>query len=160
MQINGYTGLYRFEPFMIANPTLPKFYFNVKSQEELIAIICCTIKELTQYVNGVNGNVDALKDELENLQGLFDEFMASGFDDYYRDMLVKWLEDNSEWLFRRFAKQVFFGLTSDGYFCAYIPESWKEITFDTGMVYGSEQYGRLILRFDADGHGIIDNSDY
>lgn len=161
MQINGYTGLYNFEPFNIANPTLPKFYFNVKSQEQLIAIISCTIEELTRYVNSMNGNVDAIQKELETLQRLFDKFIESGFDDYYREILIKWMEDNSDWIFDRFAKMVFFGLTSDGYFCAYIPDSWSEITFDTGMVYGTAQYGRLILRFDADGHGIIDNTgDY
>ena len=36
-------------------------------------------------------------------------------------------------------KMVWFGLTDDGYFMAVIPDSWKEITFDT-----SEE-GQLIL---------------
>lgn len=53
-------------------------------------------------------------------------------------------------------KQVYFGLTDDtysggtGYFVAYIPDSWSEIVFDTGAVYGLDTYGRLILRWDAD----------
>ena len=55
-------------------------------------------------------------------------------------------------------KQVYFGLTSDGYFCAYVPDSWSDITFDTGATYGTETYGRLILRFDSDGSGVIDNT--
>lgn len=38
------------------------------------------------------------------------------------------------------AKFVTFGLTDDGYFCAYIPESWKDVEFDTS------ENGELILR--------------
>ena len=44
---------------------------------------------------------------------------------------------------------VFFGLTLDGYFVAYIPESWTQIIFDTGAVYGTPEYGRLILSYDV-----------
>ena len=53
---------------------------------------------------------------------------------------------------------VFFGLTSDGYFCAYIPDAWSDIEFDTGAVFGRFDYGRLILRYDVDGSGVIDNT--
>lgn len=160
MQINGYTGLFDFQPFNIANPTLPKFYFNVKSQEQLIAIISCTIEELSTHVNDVNINVDVLRNEIEKIKKLFDKFIDSGFDEYYRDMLTKWLNDNADWLFSRFVKMVFFGLTDDGYFCAYIPESWNEIEFDTGMAFGKNDYGRLVLRFDSSGKKVIDNTNY
>lgn len=53
---------------------------------------------------------------------------------------------------------VFFGLTSDGHFCAYIPGSWADIEFDTGAVYGTSQYGRLLLRYRTDGSEVIDNT--
>ena len=46
-------------------------------------------------------------------------------------------------------KTVYFGLTLDGYFVAYIPESWTQIIFDTGAVYGTPEYGRLILSYDV-----------
>ena len=47
-------------------------------------------------------------------------------------------------------KNLLFGLTLEGYFVAYCPESWSDIIFDTGMVYGLDTYGRLILRYDVD----------
>lgn len=55
-------------------------------------------------------------------------------------------------------KMVFFGLTDTGYFCAYIPKNWSDITFDTGSVYGRFDYGRLILKYVSDGSGVIDNT--
>lgn len=48
-------------------------------------------------------------------------------------------------------KMVFFGLTDDGYFCAYIPDTWDDIQFDTGMIYGEPEYGRLILEMNTNG---------
>lgn len=42
---------------------------------------------------------------------------------------------------------VFFGLTDNGYFCAYIPESWSNVTFDTIIDCNSENYGKLVLKY-------------
>ena len=85
--------------------------------------------------------------------------MQSGFEDYYEAQIEQWIRDNTAQLFTTLAKQVFFGLTMDGHFVAYIPDGWQDITFDTGAVYGRSDYGRLILRFTAD--GAIDNTyDY
>ena len=40
---------------------------------------------------------------------------------------------------------------------AYIPESFDDIVFDTGANYGSDEYGRLILRWDVDDSGFAVN---
>lgn len=40
---------------------------------------------------------------------------------------------------------VYFGLTDNGYFTAYIPETWKDIKFDTIMT--GELYGHLTLSY-------------
>lgn len=42
-------------------------------------------------------------------------------------------------------KMVFFGLTDDGYFVAYIPDSWKDFTFDTIMDLHSDDFGKLVI---------------
>lgn len=48
-------------------------------------------------------------------------------------------------------KNVYFGLTKEGYFVAYIPESWKDITFNTtGLdisVPIEPEYGHLVLSY-------------
>ena len=59
------------------------------------------------------------------------------FDTYAKPKIVELIGDS--------IKLVWFGLTDDGYFVAYIPESWDEITFDTVMDYASEYYGHLVL---------------
>ena len=140
-------------------PTLPKFYWDVETQEQRIKLICCLVQELIDTYASSDSQIASNTKAIEELQAAFEKFQQSGFDDYYAAQIEKWIQDNLWLLYKTLAKQVFFGLTSDGYFCAYVPDSWSEITFDTGAVYGTEAYGRLILRFDADGSGVIDNTE-
>ena len=101
----------------------------------------------------LSGKINDDHDAIVELQELFDKFMDSGFDDYYLEQIEKWVNDNLAELYHLLVKQVYFGLTLEGYFVAYIPESWDDIIFDTGMVYGVDTYGRLILRWDVDNSG-------
>lgn len=91
---------------------------------------------------------DDLVKQIESLRNEFDEFKTSGFEDFYEQSLREWISRNFADLITEGIKSVvFFGLTLDGYFTAYIPQSWSDIIFDTGAVYGSEEYGRLILYY-------------
>ena len=87
-----------------------------------------------------------LTEELEaEISAMWEEVHAG-----YEDAIKRWFEND---FFREVVNQVYFGLTTDGYFVAYIPESWDDIIFDTGIVYGEDTYGRLILRWDVDNSG-------
>ena len=137
---------------------LPAVYDDSLSYYELLAKV---VDKLNSVIDNANVMSDAISDNaaaIKELQELFQKFQESGFDDYYRAQIEQWVKDNMENIIRDSIKMVFFGLTDDGYFCAYIPDSWKEITFDTGAVYGRSDYGRLILKFDAEGEGVIDNT--
>lgn len=140
-------------------PTIPKFYWDVKSQEQRIKVMCCLIQQLIDGLEKNDSEDAELDERVATLEELFRQFQESGFDDYYEQQVIKWINDNIAIVYQQLAKQVFFGLTSDGCFCAYVPDSWSDITFDTGAVYGTETYGRLILRYDADGSGVIDNTE-
>lgn len=149
-----------FNPWMITNPTLPKMYWEVKSPEQLVANLYCIMDALKNYVNGAFEQVNENTDKIAELEDLFKKFQESGFDDYYAKQVAAWIASNLEFIYDKTVKQVFFGLTDDGRFCAYVPNSWADIKFDTGAVYGTDEYGRLMLRFDATGTGIIDNTGY
>lgn len=153
-------GIINPSSLLSTTPTIPKFYWDVKSQEQRIKVMCCLIQQLIDQYGSTDSQIQKNADDIAELQELFRKFQESGFDDYYEQQVIKWIDDNIAILYQQLAKQVFFGLTSDGHFCAYVPDSWSDITFDTGAVYGTETYGRLILRFDSDGSGIIDNTQY
>lgn len=157
--INGCDGT----PQVIAGittytPTIPKFYWDVDSQEQGIKQLCKTVCKLIGYLNEVSDQVNLDTDAIAKLEADFKAFVEHGFDDYYREQIEQWFRDNAWQIYKLLAKQVFFGLTSDGYFCAYVPDSWAEVSFDTGAVFNRSDYGRLILQFDANGQGVIDNT--
>lgn len=133
--------------FTLNTPTIPKFYWDVYSQEERLKHICCELEKLRQYADMLGVNVNWNHDAIIELQEQFKKFMESGFFDYYAAQIEKWINDNMERIISEAIKMVFFGLTPDGYFCAYIPKSWAGIMFDTGANYGSDDYGCLILEY-------------
>lgn len=151
-RITPFWGFTRF------SPTIPKLYWNVRSQEQRILRICEMLNRIVCYAEYLGDEVGDIKDDIERLAAEFEKFKESGFADYYLELFEKWIAENMTMIYERMAKTVFFGLTDDGYFTAYVPDSWSDIEFDTGYVYGQFDYGRLILRYDVDGSGVIDNT--
>ena len=76
----------------------------------------------------------------------WDRFAAGDFPASTYEAMKRWWEANAIDLVGSLVKFVFFGLTLDGYFCAYIPENWDEINFDTIMTPGDD-YGRLCILY-------------
>lgn len=152
----AYRGIPPFAMFTRFTPALPQFYTGVPTMEQGFKELCKNFHKMVCYVDNMADVQNLTSEEVEQLQEDFAKFQESGFEDYYEQQLQAWIEANVTYLFQTLASQVYFGITDDGYFCAYIPESWSDITFDTGAVYGRSDYGRLILRFTADGS--IDNS--
>lgn len=138
--------------------SLPAVYDDSLSYYEQVCKLYNILNETFEHINLNSEDIAKLKKAVAQLGELLDNWAAGKFDDVIRNEVAKWVEDNVKFIFETYSKQVFFGLTDDGYFCAYVPKSWSEISFDTGAVYGTEEYGRLILRFAADGQGVIDNS--
>lgn len=133
---------------------IPSMYWNVISPEQRIKRMCQEICKLSSYAAYLGIELSDAQKQIEALKRAYDEFEAGGFIDKYLEQIEAWIDRNMQELFARAAKMVFFGLTLDGYFVAYIPNSWAEINFDTGAVYGQEDYGRLILRYYVDGRAV------
>lgn len=147
-----------FPPVAPGAPVVPKLYWDAMSQEQRIHRLCQEMHNIVDHCNVMGQAINLDHDIITQLETDFQRFQESGFDDYYAEQIERWIRDNAELLFTDLAQMVFFGLTMDGRFCAYVPRSWAQIQFDTGMVYGQFDYGRLILRYDADGSGVIDNT--
>lgn len=128
-------------------PSIPKLYWNVQSQEQRILAICKLIDKLICYADMLGDHTNQNELDIIELKDLFEQFMESGFEDYYEEQLHQWVLDHMPDIIADAIRMVFFGLTDDGYFCAYIPQPWYDVIFDTGAVYGSDEYGRLILKY-------------
>lgn len=142
--------------FSAFTPTIPKLYWDVKSQEQRILNLFDLLNKLVCYCDSMGLQIDVNAQDIQEIRDYVNEFLTSGFDDALAEKIAKWIDDHLQFIFTHTIRQVYFGLTDDtysggaGYFVAYIPDSWSDIVFDTGAVYGLDTYGRLILRWDAD----------
>lgn len=147
-----------FNAFTAFTPEIPKLYWDVKSQEQRYFVLCEQLHKVICFLDCISDKINLDHNEIEWLKEQFKQFMESGFDDYFYEKMLEWLNTHQQEIWDALGKMVFFGLTLDGYFCAYVPESWSDIVFDTGAIYNTQEYGRLILRYNVEGHGVIDNT--
>lgn len=94
-------------------------------------------QELLAHVNAIQDWIDGLE------EGDIPQALLDG--------LASWIDKNIEDLIGKNIRYVWFGLTDDGYFVAYMPESWQELWFDTVMDFQNEYYGHLLIKYDPEG---------
>lgn len=131
---------------------------DVYSQEEGIKRLWLEYDKLKHYASYVAEIVQSYGGSVDELNKLFEEFKESGFNEYYKEQIIAWIDEHLQYIFEVAVKHVYFGLNDDGRFVAYIPESWNDIVFDTGADYALDTYGRLILRFDVDSPDNVDQT--
>ena len=138
---------------------IPSVYDESLTYYEQLAKVLTVLKETITHLGETDTNVEKLKQLYNELSAEFEKFKNGEYDEFYQQRIMEWIHANVERLVKEaLMTGVWFGLTDDGYFCAYKPESWSDIEFDTGMVYGRSDYGRLILRANVDGQGVINNT--
>ena len=142
----GEIGAFRFW----CQKVLPAVYDDSLSYYELLCKVIDKLNEVIERYDVSGSAINEIIIELQALQKEFEEFKTGGLEEFYEDLLDKWIADNMPEIIGKYIRMVFFGLTLSGYFVAYIPEGWNDIVFDTGAVYGYDTYGRLILRYNVD----------
>ena len=115
---------------------LPLVYDNSLSYYEVLCKAIKYINELIDSDKEIIEDVEALKAEMADVEKWINKF-----------------DNNAEELFRKLMAEfipttVIFGLTNDGYFCAYIPPSWSSVEFDTVSDFDDPLYGHLVLKYD------------
>lgn len=127
---------------------IPKFYWDAESPEQRVKALCMLYDKLMAYVDALKDAVNVDSEAIKELQDAFQKFMESGFDDYYAEQVVRWIDENLQKIIDAMTvSTVYFGLTDDGYFTAYYPISWKTVQFDTIADYSSDYYGCLVLLY-------------
>lgn len=116
---------------------------------------------LIKTVKALGEAVDAMEDwkttheaEYLQLKALYDAVMSGNFPPEIVNAFNTWMQQNGLDLVGELVKMVFFGITDNGYFVAYIPEHWDDIIFNTTgydiSVLGVD-FGHLTLSFEIGG---------
>lgn len=81
---------------------------------------------------------------------LYNQIISGNFPPAVIKAFENWMKKNALDLVGELVKMVFFALTDDGYFIAYIPESWSDIIFGTTGLDDfpiGVDYGHLTLSY-------------
>lgn len=141
-------------------PALPQFYWDVYSAEQRIKHMCYEIEKCIDYADMLGVNLNATHYDVVKLQQELENLKNGGLLDFYEKQIAAWVDANMERIMSRAIKFAMFGINKEGRFVAYVPDSWNEIQFDFGAVYGRSDYHRIILRFDAEGNAINNTYPY
>lgn len=113
------------------------------------------LKEFMAKVDGLEAWKAQHEKEYAELKALYDAIVSGNFPQSMIDALKNWLSENALDLIGELVKMVFFGITDDGYFVAYIPESWEDIIFGTTGLDdfpAGVEYGHLTLSLQIGGY--------
>lgn len=128
--------------------------YNYTDFHELnLTWLIAAVKELLTEVDNLISWKDTHEEEYEQLKELYDQIISGNFPDSVKQAFYDWMTANAADIVGNMVNMVIFNITDDGYFVAYIPESWDEIRFGTtGLDTYSDiqpEYGHLVLSYEA-----------
>lgn len=107
------------------------------------------MKELLSDMERIDEWTKEFQQAYEELMKMIEDLENGTFPDYIQQAFYNWMKKNALNIIGEMAKMVFFGLNDDGYWVAYIPESWEDIVFNTTdldiFLASYPEYGRLVL---------------
>lgn len=96
-------------------------------------------------------NLDGYADRIAELESCCESIRNGNFTPEMERRILEIVQNDIIDLVGDMVKFVFFGLTQDGYFVAYIPEPWDSIIFNTTnydiFIEGVTDFGRLVLSY-------------
>lgn len=133
---------------------LPAVFDDSLSYYELVAKVVKKLNEvidsnneLAGYVGKNTQDIAQLKEDVELLNSEFEKVKNGQYTSLYIEAMKSWIAENLINIVGQIVKFVWFGLSDDGHFVAYIPTSWRFLTFDMVADPDSPDYGRLLLSY-------------
>ena len=115
---------------------LPLVYDDSLSYNEVLCKVVSTLNQVIANDNSMSAEIQQLQQELKVVQEWIDNFKF----DQIEEIIAEYIPVS-----------VMFGLSQDGHFVAYIPESWKSIIFRTTgydvKCPCQPEYGHLVLLY-------------
>lgn len=133
---------------------LPAVFDDSLSYYELVARVVKKLNEVIDSNNELAGyvatdtvDIAQLKKDVELLNSEFGKIKNGQYASLYIEAMKNWLAENLINIVGQIVKFVWFGLSDDGHFVAYVPTSWRFLTFDMVADPDSPDYGRLLLSY-------------
>lgn len=108
------------------------------------------VKEIQAAMTEVHQWQQDHEAEYAEFQEIYQQIISGNFPDSVINAFDNWMRQNGLSLLGEMASMVIFNITDDGYFVAYIPESWDDIIFGTtglDVMLSGYDYGHLVLSY-------------
>lgn len=125
----------------------PYLDFNNLNLDWVISIV----KALDANVDALNAWREEHEAEYQELNDIMQRINNGELTPALRESIYTWLQTNAIDIIGELATSVFFEISDSGYWIAYVPESWEDITFfTTGLDITlpiQPDYGHLVLAY-------------
>ena len=88
-------------------------------------------KNLNEALDAIDAWAEETQATIDDFKKIVDDIDAGRLPQAMQDAIHIWLTTHAGEIIPDLVKAVFFGITLDGYFVAYIPDSWDDIIFGT-----------------------------
>lgn len=106
-------------------------------------------KQQDTFENNINIKINELTDKVNDCYEEVEKLINGEYIETYVQALATWIDNNLQVMVSKIVKYVWFEVNEDGYFVAYIPDTWDFIDFDTEMNPDNEDYGKLALLWET-----------
>lgn len=117
---------------------------------------------LIKHVNSFDETIATLnawiaenQPKLDDFENLYNMMMSGTLPPGVQEGINKWMRLHALDIVGELVKMVFFEITDEGYFVAYIPEGWDDIIFNTtgyDIAEPGYDFGHLTLSFEIGGN--------
>lgn len=122
---------------------------NTRTYDGDLGWLIRNTKKLIEAVEGLDTWKAEHEKEYEALKKFCDDLASGNFTPDFESALITWMQNNALDIIGELVKMVFFEL-EDGYFVAYVPESWSDIIFGTtglDIFVAGQDFGHLVLSY-------------
>lgn len=128
---------------------LKDIFKDIDSLEASLNQLQTTLREIQIEFNNLQGNFEDLQEtinqEIARLEKDIEDIKNGKYIDSLLPAIEQFINNNIKSYVANIVKYVVFGLNNDGYFVAYIPESWQFMKFETIQDPASPLYGHLTM---------------
>lgn len=123
---------------------------NTRNYDKDLGWLIKDYKHLTELYETLDQWKNETQPTIDDFKELYDQITSGDLPEAMTEAIHTWLFENAGDILPDIVKNVFFGLSDDGYFLAFIPESWDDITFGTTQYDdfpAGIEYGHLTLSY-------------
>lgn len=129
---------------------LCKLTYYIEQMAESIDNFEKSLKDLNVRIDNVEQAFidlrNSINDEISQLYEILEKIKNGDYVDLYLPSIINWINKNLKELVKDIVTYVSFGISDDGYFVAYIPDTWDFLEFDT-IPWGEPLEGHLVLEW-------------